>query len=185
MHTPRIPLIEVGCQWMQSEAQMVPVVGVEPTHGCPWQILSLLRLPIPPHRQRCPRLDGLRRGGKYRDGSRETEEIRCRRASGGPANGRTRVKIETAGSWPDIQEIQGHRGSICRTGLALAACCQLTDRQFGRFSATFFRSATSIRPRCHSSTALRSRLKSFALRSQGRQTPMRRSTVRTGRSCSH
>jgi hypothetical protein len=30
---------------------LVPVVGVEPTHGCPWQILSLLRLPIPPHRR--------------------------------------------------------------------------------------------------------------------------------------
>ena len=34
-----------------SEGYLVPEVGVEPTHGCPWQILSLLRLPIPPHRQ--------------------------------------------------------------------------------------------------------------------------------------
>jgi RNA polymerase sigma factor (sigma-70 family) len=47
---------------------MVPVVGVEPTHGCPWQILSLLRLPIPPHRQ-CVRPNGAvrGRGRKYRE----------------------------------------------------------------------------------------------------------------------
>lgn len=31
---------------------LVPEVGLEPTHGCPWQILSLLCLPIPPHRHR-------------------------------------------------------------------------------------------------------------------------------------
>ena len=30
---------------------MVPMVGVEPTRGCPHKILSLARLPIPSHRQ--------------------------------------------------------------------------------------------------------------------------------------
>ena len=29
---------------------MVPMEGVEPTHSCEYQILSLARLPIPPHR---------------------------------------------------------------------------------------------------------------------------------------
>ena len=54
---------------MSLNAQVVPVVGVEPTQGYPWQILSLLRLPIPPHRQVSVR--GARgaadEGGKYRD----------------------------------------------------------------------------------------------------------------------
>ncbi len=27
----------------------VPTKGIEPSHPCEWQILSLLRLPIPPH----------------------------------------------------------------------------------------------------------------------------------------
>ena len=30
---------------------MVPTEGVEPTHSREYQILSLARLPIPPHRQ--------------------------------------------------------------------------------------------------------------------------------------
>ena len=29
---------------------MVPTEGVEPTHPCGYQILSLARLPVPPHR---------------------------------------------------------------------------------------------------------------------------------------
>ncbi len=29
----------------------VPTKGIEPSHPCEWQILSLLRLPIPPHGQ--------------------------------------------------------------------------------------------------------------------------------------
>ena len=29
--------------------QPVPTKGIEPSHPCEWQILSLLRLPIPPH----------------------------------------------------------------------------------------------------------------------------------------
>ena len=28
---------------------LVPTKGIEPSHPCEWQILSLLRLPIPPH----------------------------------------------------------------------------------------------------------------------------------------
>ena len=28
---------------------VVPTKGIEPSHPCEWQILSLLRLPIPPH----------------------------------------------------------------------------------------------------------------------------------------
>jgi hypothetical protein len=28
----------------------VPVVGIEPTQGCPYRILSPARLPVPPHR---------------------------------------------------------------------------------------------------------------------------------------
>ena len=27
----------------------VPTKGIEPSHPCEWQILSLLRLPVPPH----------------------------------------------------------------------------------------------------------------------------------------
>ena len=30
----------------------VPTKGIEPSHPCEWQILSLLRLPIPPHGQK-------------------------------------------------------------------------------------------------------------------------------------
>ena len=30
---------------------LVPTKGIEPSHPCEWQILSLLRLPIPPHGQ--------------------------------------------------------------------------------------------------------------------------------------
>ncbi len=30
-------------------AGWVPTKGIEPSHPCEWQILSLLRLPIPPH----------------------------------------------------------------------------------------------------------------------------------------
>jgi hypothetical protein len=31
--------------------KVVPTKGIEPSHPCEWQILSLLRLPIPPHGQ--------------------------------------------------------------------------------------------------------------------------------------
>ncbi len=57
--------------------RMVPVVGVEPTHGCPWQILNLLRLPIPPHRHRmCPAAKPSGgRGRKYRDVRRIAEDF--------------------------------------------------------------------------------------------------------------
>ena len=52
---------------------MVPEVGVEPTHGCPWQILSLLRLPIPPHRQVLGRGGSIAiSGGMVKRGSRAT-----------------------------------------------------------------------------------------------------------------
>jgi hypothetical protein len=34
----------------QSLSNLVPTEGVEPTHSCEYQILSLARLPIPPHR---------------------------------------------------------------------------------------------------------------------------------------
>ena len=34
----------------QPESDLVPMEGVEPTHPCEYQILSLARLPIPPHR---------------------------------------------------------------------------------------------------------------------------------------
>ncbi len=47
----RVFLSIYGSGRRSTDSSMVPVVGVEPTHGCPWQILSLLRLPIPPHRQ--------------------------------------------------------------------------------------------------------------------------------------
>src|SRR6185503_19822681 len=40
---------------------MVPMEGVEPTHSCEYQILSLARLPIPPHRHN--RSFGFRRMG--------------------------------------------------------------------------------------------------------------------------
>ncbi len=30
-------------------SSQVPTKGIEPSHPCEWQILSLLRLPIPPH----------------------------------------------------------------------------------------------------------------------------------------
>lgn len=39
------------------EIAKVPTKGIEPSHPCEWQILSLLRLPIPPH--------GLMLGCKY------------------------------------------------------------------------------------------------------------------------
>ena len=40
---------------------MVPGVGLEPTHGCPYQILSLARLPIsPPRRQKSSDYSGTR-----------------------------------------------------------------------------------------------------------------------------
>ena len=36
----------------------VPTKGIEPSHPCEWQILSLLRLPIPPHGHYASKLDG-------------------------------------------------------------------------------------------------------------------------------
>ena len=33
------------------QSNQVPTKGIEPSHPCEWQILSLLRLPIPPHGQ--------------------------------------------------------------------------------------------------------------------------------------
>jgi hypothetical protein len=36
---------------LKNKANLVPVVGVEPTRSCPHRILSPARLPIPPHRQ--------------------------------------------------------------------------------------------------------------------------------------
>lgn len=36
----------------EKNIEMVPEVGIEPTHGCPYQILSLARLPVPPLRQK-------------------------------------------------------------------------------------------------------------------------------------
>ena len=40
------------CQVIQPQSldQLVPMEGVEPTHPYGYQILSLARLPIPPHR---------------------------------------------------------------------------------------------------------------------------------------
>ena len=36
-----------------SQSNQVPTKGIEPSHPYEWQILSLLRLPIPPHGQLC------------------------------------------------------------------------------------------------------------------------------------
>ena len=36
---------------MGRRKEMVPMEGVEPTHSYEYQILSLARLPIPPHRR--------------------------------------------------------------------------------------------------------------------------------------
>ena len=61
---------------------LVPVVGVEPTHGCPWQILSLLRLPIPPHRRGMCARAGVRpgRGGGSIGRSANSRKRRMQRA---------------------------------------------------------------------------------------------------------
>lgn len=62
---------------------MVPVEGIEPPLCCQKQILSLPRLPIPPHRHRCraDRKAGAGRGGEYsrkRDGAKWIAAVRNR-----------------------------------------------------------------------------------------------------------
>ncbi len=47
---PTRPSYRSGHNKRKSLIQMVPMEGVEPTHPYGYQILSLARLPIPPHR---------------------------------------------------------------------------------------------------------------------------------------
>jgi hypothetical protein len=52
MRKQRLIAIILGFSANPVGLQMVPMEGVEPTHPYGYQILSLARLPIPPHRPR-------------------------------------------------------------------------------------------------------------------------------------
>src|SRR6266487_3770153 len=52
----------------KSLIRMVPMEGVEPTHSHEYQILSLARLPIPPHRLLA---------GKYKSRGRGSARVSC------------------------------------------------------------------------------------------------------------
>jgi hypothetical protein len=49
-HTEREPVFSRKALLIPCLIGMVPMEGVEPTHSYEYQILSLARLPIPPHR---------------------------------------------------------------------------------------------------------------------------------------